>query len=371
MTIVVVDDDRINMTLIRRLVEPTGHAVEAFQDPEAALARMAVLQPMLLITDYRMPVVDGIELVRRVRAMEGLADLPILMVTSSDERRIRLQAFAAGVTDFLTKPIDPTELRARAQALLRLSEAQAQLRDRARQLAGEVARATERVVAREAEIILRLARAADQRDHSTGDHVLRVADLARLIAEQLGLPEEQVRTIHLAAPLHDVGKIGVPDEILHKPGQLTADERARMQLHTGYGEEILGGSSWTLLKVATAIAAAHHERWDGAGYPRGLAGEAIPLPSRIVAVADVFDALISSRSYKHAWSLEEARRYVLDERGRHFDPACVDAFLARWDDVVAVSQVKRGLPQWERLAGAEQVAGSVPASWQAIQEVLL
>jgi putative two-component system response regulator len=145
-----------------------------------------------------------------------------------------------------------------------------------------------------------------------------------------------VRTIHLAAPLHDVGKIGVPDEILFKPGRLTSDERARMQLHTEHGEDILGGSNWTLLKVAAAIAAGHHERWDGAGYPRGLAGEDIPLPSRIVAVADVFDALVSPRSYKQPWSLEEARRYLMEERGHHFDPACVDAFLARWDEVVAI-----------------------------------
>jgi len=338
MTIVVVDDDRINLGLIRRLVGQIGHEVETFADAESALLRLADLRPMLLITDYRMPGMDGLELVERLRERPHLADMPILMVTSSDERRIRLQAFAAGVTDFLTKPIDPTELRARAQALLRLSEAQAQLRGHARALAREVDRATSNLAAREAEIILRLARAADQRDHDTGDHVARVAAYARLIADQLGLPEEQVRIIHLAAPLHDVGKIGIPDQILLKPGRLTTEERALMEQHTGFGEEILGGSNWTLLQVAADIAAAHHERWDGRGYPRGLTGAEIPLASRIVAVADVFDALVSPRSYKRAWSLDEARRYVEAERGSHFDPDCVDAFLARWDEVVGLAR---------------------------------
>ena len=342
MTIVVVDDDRINLALIRRLVGQIGHEVETFVDAESAMARLVDLRPMLIITDYRMPGIDGLEMVQQLRERPHLADTPILMVTSSDERRIRLQAFAAGVTDFLTKPIDPTELRARAQALLRLSEAQAQLRGHARALAREVDRATSSLAAREAEIILRLARAADHRDRDTGDHVVRVAGYARLIAEQLGLPEDQVRIIHLAAPLHDVGKIGIPDQILLKPGQLTSEERALMQQHTDFGEEILGGSNWTLLQVAADIAAAHHERWDGRGYPRGLSGAEIPLASRIVAVADVFDALVSPRSYKRAWSFEEARRYVEGERGSHFDPACVDAFLARWDEVMALASHRGG-----------------------------
>lgn len=337
MTIVVVDDDRINLKLIDRLVGPLGRLVETFRDPCAAVARLAERRPMLLITAFAMPGLDGLEVVRRAHAMAHLAELPILMMTTSDERRIRLKAIAAGVTDFLTRPIDPTELHARARAALRLSAAQAELRDRASHLAHEVERATAIIAARESEIIFRLARAGDRRDHETGNHVLRVAGYARLIAQQLGLPEAMVRMIHLAAPMHDVGKIGVPDNILLKPGRLTADERAEMQKHTDFATEILGGSSWELLHVATDIAAGHHERWDGTGYPRGLAGEAIRLAARVVAVADVFDALTSERVYKRAWSIVEARQYLVEQRGGHFDPACVDAFLARWDDVLALN----------------------------------
>ena len=342
MTIVVIDDDRINLKLIDHLVAQFGEKVQTFRNPLDALEMMAQCHPKLLITDYRMPEIDGLELVRRVTAMRHLGDLPILMVTATEDRRVRLQAFAAGVTDFLTKPIDPTELRARARVLLRLADAQAELRDRARPHSHEGERATAVLAARETEIIFRLARAGDRRDHESGNHVLRVAGYARLIAEQLRLPAAMVQMIHLAAPLHDVGKIGVPDCILLKPGRLTAEERAEMQKHTDFGIEILGGSSWELLNMAADIAAGHHERWDGAGYPLGLAGEKIQLAARVVAVADVFDALTSERVYKRAWSLDEARSYVFEQRGGHFDPACVDAFLARWDDVVSLAARERG-----------------------------
>ncbi len=342
MSIVVIDDDRINLKLIDHLIAQFGETVETFRNPLDALDMMAHCHPKLLITDYRMPELDGLELVRRVTAMGHLVDLPILMVTATEDRRVRLQAFAAGVTDFLTKPIDPTELRARARALLRLADAQAELRDRALHLSREVERATAVLAAREQEIIFRLARAGDRRDQESGAHVLRVAGYARLIAEQLGLPAAMVQMIHLTAPLHDVGKLGVPDSILLKPGRLTTEERTEMQKHTDFGIEILGGSSWELLQMAADIAAGHHERWDGAGYPLGLVGENIQLAARVVAVADVFDALTSERVYKRAWSLDEARAYLIEQRGGHFDPACVDAFLARWDDVVFLAPRDRG-----------------------------
>lgn len=337
MTIVVVDDDRTALSLASELVSRLGQQVEPFRDPVAALAWIEAHEPRLMITDYRMPVLDGMALTARVRALPHSADMPVMMLTTADERAHRLDAFAAGVTDFAVKPVDPTELHARASALLRLSLAQAALKERARDLASEVDAAVAALAAREEEVIRRLAAAADRRDHVTGDHIARVADYAGLIAEARGLSAREVRLIRLAAPLHDIGKIGVPDSILSKPGDLSAPERRAMEQHTIYAGEILGGSSWDLLRVAAEIGIGHHEHWDGSGYPAGLAGTAIPLPARIVAVADVFDALVSDRPYKRAWPLEVARDELIRLSGRQFDPACVQAFLARWADVPAIA----------------------------------
>ena len=349
MSIVVVDDDRTALGLVAELVAHLGQEVQTFRDPLAALGWMETHEPKLMITDYRMPDLDGMALTARIRAMPHTADMPVMMLTTSDERAPRLEAFAAGVTDFAVNPVDPTELHARASALLRLSVAQAALKDRARHLASEVDRAVAALAAREEEVIRRLATAADRRDHVTGDHIARVAGYAALIAEALGLPPTQVRLIRLAAPLHDIGKIGVPDSVLTKPADLTGDERRLMERHTLYAEEILGGSSWDLLSIAAEIGAGHHEHWDGRGYPRGLSGTAIPLAARIVAVADVFDALVSARPYKAAWPLAQAREQLLGERGRQFDPGCVDAFLSRWDEV-------------SRIAEAASLAPARPAS---------
>jgi putative two-component system response regulator len=337
MPIVVVDDDRTALLLVTELVARLGRPVQPFRDSRAALAWMETNDTRLVITDYRMPGLDGMGLTLRLRAMAHTVDTPVMMLTTTDERASRLDAFAAGVTDFAVKPVDPTELHARASALLRLSDAQAALKDRAQLLAHEVERAMTALAAREEEVIRRLAAAADRRDHVTGDHIARVADYAGIVAESLGLPDGEVRLIRLAAPLHDIGKIGIPDSVLSKPGELTVPERRLMEKHTIYAEEILGGSNWDLLRVAAEIGAGHHEHWDGSGYPRGLAGEAIPLCARIVAVADVFDALVSERPYKGAWPLPAARDQLVALRGRQFDPACIDAFLARWEDVARVA----------------------------------
>ncbi len=349
MPIVVVDDDRIGLMLVTELLEPLGQRVHGFTDPQAALAWIKANEPDLLITDLRMRGLGGLALTEQVRAMQHTADMPVMMLTTVEERARRIDAFTAGVTDFAVKPVDPTELYARASALLRLSLAQSALKHRARHLSGEVDQATAALTSREEEVIRRLATAADRRDHVTGDHIARVADYAKLIAEAMGLPPSEVRLIGLAAPLHDIGKIGVPDAVLSKRANLTVEERAVMEQHTLYAEEILGNSSWDLLRIAAEIGVGHHEHWDGSGYPRRRAGSAIPLPARIVAVADVFDALVSERPYKPAWPLEQARGQLLALRGRQFDPACIDAFLSRWDEAVAIAQ---------RAAGSRAAAGA-------------
>jgi putative two-component system response regulator len=313
-----------------------GCSVAAFTDPIEALAEAANSRFDVALVDYVMPQVTGIEFIGRVRALPGCDDLPVVIVTTHDERTVRNAALEAGATDFLTKPIDPAEVKSRIRNILKLRESQVQLRDKASWLAGEVRKATDSLAAREEEIILRLSRAAEHRDIDTGTHIVRMAKYCRLIAEALGLDDGACRTLYLAAPMHDVGKIAIGDAILLKPGKLTPEERAVMEQHTTYGFKILADSNSDLIRVAAEIAWCHHERWDGSGYPRGLAGDEIPLFSRIAAVADVFDALTSERPYKQAWSALQARAHIVENSGKHFDPSCVAAFLKRWDDILRI-----------------------------------
>lgn len=249
---------------------------------------------------------------------------------------IRHRALENGASDFLIKPIDKVEFLARTRNMLQLRRATVGLQHRASWLADEVAKATLELRSREQETIMLLARASEYRDPETGAHILRMAHYSRLIADQLGLPWQEQDDIFNAAPMHDVGKVGTPDHILLKPGRLTDDEMAIMRQHAQIGYDILKSSQARMLQLAATIALTHHERYDGGGYPNGLRGDGIALAGRIVAVADVFDALTSRRPYKRAWSMDAARQYLLDHSGSHFDPHCVAALLARWDEVQAV-----------------------------------
>jgi putative two-component system response regulator len=280
-----------------------------------------------LVVDYMMPGVDGIALVRTLREQENYRTVPIVMVTSKLDREVRVEALSAGATDFLTKPFDRLELQARVSNLLSLRRAQVRLSCWAEELNGTVKRAIQTVARREEEMIWRLARAMEMRDDDTGHHISRVAEISRTLARGLGHDEHWCHMVYLAAPLHDVGKIGVTDSILRKPGRLDEDELVEMRRHVEHGNRILQGGSSELLQVAANIARHHHEKWDGSGYPDGLVGEAIPLEARIVAVADVFDALCSKRPYKPAWPRETAVSEILRGAGRHFDPGCVEAFI--------------------------------------------
>jgi len=217
-----------------------------------------------------------------------------------------------------------------------LRGAQLDLADRADMLDRQVLAATARLLRQEEEIIWRLAKAIEFRDGATGEHISRVARVSMAIAREMAMSQETCRMVYLAAPLHDVGKIGITDAILNKPGRLTEDEFAEIRRHPQIGLDILDGSESLLLQMAAEIAGGHHERWDGSGYPGGLAGEVIPLPARIVAVADVFDALCSSRPYKPAWTLAQARRDIVLNSGSHFDPACVGAFVRAWDEITGI-----------------------------------
>jgi putative two-component system response regulator len=258
------------------------------------------------------------------------------MVTANHETDLRHQALRIGVTDFLNKPLDNTEFLARSTNMLALHQSRKKLADRASWLADEVQKATAGVVARERETIFCLAKAAEYRDPETGAHIVRMAHYSKHIASQLGLPKDQVDTLLEAAPMHDVGKVGTPDLILLKPSKLSDAEYSIMKQHASIGYEILNTSSSALLKVAAEIALTHHEKFDGSGYPRQLKGDEIPIFGRIVAVADVFDALTSERPYKKPWSIEQASQFLKDNAGTHFDPACVDAFFTGFEEVLAI-----------------------------------
>ncbi|HTJ59089.1 MAG TPA: HD domain-containing phosphohydrolase [Devosiaceae bacterium] len=337
MRILIVDDSRSSLALLAAQVGELGaHQIESFLDPEDALERSAGEQFDLVILDNVMPKMDGVELTRRLRATERYRLIPIVMVTSDVDRALRLEAIAAGANDFLTKPFDAVELQARVRNLLALRQSQIELADRALWLMREVKTATRHVVEREEELIWRLARAIEYRDGDTGGHVSRVAQISRMIAQSLGLSAERCHIIYLAAPLHDIGKIGIPDAILGKPGKLSPEEMATMRRHVTIGARILERGSSELIRSAELIAQSHHERWDGNGYPDRLSGEDIPIEARIVAIADVFDALCSERPYKAAWPIEKAYAEILRGRGTQFDPACVAAFEVCWAAIAAL-----------------------------------
>lgn len=337
MRVLIVDDSRSSLAYIGQVVaELDSVDIEPHLSPLLAIEAASRTQFDLVLVDHVMPEMDGIEVTRRLRADEAYRLVPIIMVTSDDDKAVRIRAIAAGATDFVAKPFDATELQARVRNLLALRKAQIDLADRAIWLSGEVEQATRHIVEREEEIIWRLARAIEYRDGDTGEHVSRVAQISALIAAALGLPEDRCRMIYLAAPLHDIGKIGIADAILSKPGKLTPDELEIMRRHVLIGARILENGSSDVIRTAELIAQSHHERWDGAGYPDRLSGADIPVEARIVALADVFDALCSERPYKKAWPIDAARREIVSLSGTHFDPACVAAFEARWPEIEAL-----------------------------------
>ena len=335
--IAIIDDTEINLTLLSALVGKLGDCESVlFTASPKGLAWCSENQLDLVIVDYMMPEMDGIRFISKLRTVAGYEELPILMITANDDKDVRYEALQRGATDFLTKPVDRVEFAARVRNMLALGASRKKLADKAAWLAEEVKKATAAVHEREHELLMRMSRAAEFRDPETGAHIQRMAYYSRLIAGRLGLSEDDQLLILQAAPMHDVGKIGIPDHILLKPGALTPAEFAVMKTHSTIGFELLKESASSILQASAAIAISHHEKYNGSGYPYGVAGEAIPLFGRIVAVADVFDALTSERPYKKAWPVEQARVFLSDNAGQHFDPACVEAFLACWAEVLDI-----------------------------------
>jgi len=331
--VLVLDDQATS----RRILEEIIHTIDkelriaSYSEPQKALEQIQKHPPSLILTDYRMPQMNGVEFIKRVREAYGCAEIPIVMITVVGERSVRYEALNAGATDFLTRPLDQYECRSRCRNLLTMRQQQSIIQDRAKWLEKQVEIATRQVLSRERETLLRLAKAGEYRDEDTGNHILRMAKYSRAIAEYLGLSKADCDEIEFASPMHDIGKIGIPDHILLKPGKLNADEWQLMKQHTVIGQSILADSESRFIQTGSIIALNHHEKYDGTGYPHGLSGESIPLSARIVAVADVYDALRSTRPYKSSWSQQDAIGYIAKQSGMHFDPACVEAFLKQLD----------------------------------------
>ena len=328
--ILIVDDRVINVRLLERILTRAGYRdFTSTTDSAAAFELFERTQPDLVLLDLIMPAPDGHQIMARLREHISPDDfLPILVLTSDLSLSAKERALSGGAKDFITKPFEESEVLLRIHNLLQARHLHRQIRRHNLELEDRVRARTLDLEEAHAEILQRLALAAEYRDDDTGEHTQRVGRVAQALAERLGAPAEITAHMERAAPLHDLGKVGIPDDILLKAGPLTAAEWAQMKTHSTIGASILADGKHPLLRLAESIAASHHESWDGSGYPTGLAGEAIPLPGRICAVADVFDALTHERPYKRAWSRTEALEEIITQSGRKFDPEVVHAFVA-------------------------------------------
>jgi len=348
--ILVVDDEAMMRRLLEKLLRMEGYEVALASSGEQALAELSKHGADTVLLDMRMPGMTGLDVCRQIRAHRRGLHTPVVFITAVNDRELRRRGMEAGADDFLSKPFDEVELLARIRNCVRVKRYYDNLAQQKEQLelaVNERTAALNDAIARltqsqldlrnsQEETIYRLSRAAEFRDDETGQHLQRMSRYCQIIARHIGLDEATCELLRIASPMHDVGKLGIPDRILLKPGRLTPDEFTVMKGHAEIGYRILVGSDATPLKMAATIAHTHHEKWDGNGYPRGLKGEEIPLFGRIAAIADVFDALTSARPYKPAWPLDDALQLMRSSRGTHFDPTLIDVFFAALPEVLAI-----------------------------------
>ena len=360
--VLIVDDEPANLTFLRHVLETEGYGeLITMADPAAAFEHVRETDPDVIVIDLWMPHMDGFEFIARVQeSLPAGTYLPILVVTGDPSPESRRRALSLGARDFLTKPLSPSEVRLRVRNLMETRFLHERMKEHNLLLEQRVDERTMELEEARLEILYRLARAAEFRDDLTGQHTLRVGRLSGRMAQVLGLDPEQAQLIARAAPLHDIGKIGIPDAVLLKPERLNREERGVIEKHTVIGADILSGSGYRLLQLAEEIALNHHERWDGLGYPRGLAQDAIPIAGRIVAVADVFDALSHERPYKPAWSTREALAEIEANAGTQFDPAVVEAMLRIAPEAPVIEAEVGTAAEWRRIAPATHPAATSP-----------
>lgn len=329
LSIVIVDEDRTNLALMDMLARKLQNCTtQLFSDPRAFLDSLGSIEFDAAVFDWQMPGLGGAELTRSVRSNSRLSGKPIVAVTAGTDPATRGNALKAGASDVLSRPIRPMEFKTRLSALARSPGA-----------AGESLATPDNACGTrsvEEEMVSAIARAAGYKDRETPLHAIRMACFCAIIAHHLGLPDQTCADLRLAAPLHDIGKVGLRDDVLQNRGFLSEEQRKHMAEHTRIGHAILSAGQTRVLRLAAEIALTHHERWNGTGYPQGLKGEQIPLAGRIAAVADVFDALTSLRPYKRAWSLQHAFSYLYENAGTQFDPSCIAAFEAGREEVESI-----------------------------------
>lgn len=337
--ILVVDDERANLILMDRLLRAEGYTdLVLIEDPREVIAAYQEARTDLLLLDIRMPHLTGFEIIDQLVALNDPLMPPILVLTAEHSHDHLLRALQAGARDFIGKPFDRAEVLVRVRNMLDVQLAHRMTFDQRHLLERLVHDRTREIRETRLQVVQRLGRAAEYRDNETGLHILRMSHTSALLARRLGWDEARCEVMLHASPMHDIGKIGIPDSILLKPGRLTPEERRIMQTHTTIGGDILSGGESDLLRMARDIALTHHEKWDGSGYPRGLAGEAIPMAGRIVALADVFDALTSERPYKKAWEVEEALQWIRESADGHFDPRLTELFFRVLSEILAIRE---------------------------------
>jgi len=314
--ILIVDDEPANLKVMREVLG-NQYRMSFAKSGSAALALLEKEQPKLILLDIMMPDMNGFEVCEILKSTPALSHIPIIFVTALGDESDEFKGFELGAVDYITKPISPAIVRARVKTHLSLVQA-------------------EQLKQAHVDLVHRLGRAAEYKDTDTGEHIARMSQYSKLLALEFGMGEQQAELLRQAAPMHDVGKIGIPDAILLKPGRLTPDEFDHMKQHAAIGAQILANSSSPLLQLAHKLALEHHEKWDGSGYPNGLKGEQISVEGRIVAIADVFDALTSKRPYKEAWGVEEALEHMQAQAGKHFDPHLINLFVNKLDAIIAI-----------------------------------
>lgn len=337
--ILIIDDEPSNLKLLDRMLRSQGYAeLVLIEDSRQALPAYQAARTDLILLDINMPYLDGYQVMEQLKALNDPLLPPIVILTAQHSQDFLLRALAGGARDFITKPFDRNELLMRVRNLLDAQLAHRMLHDQKNILEKMVQERTEELRNTRLQVVQRLGRAAEYRDEETGNHILRMSHISALLARSIGWDEASCELILHASPMHDIGKIGIPDAILLKPGKFEPEEWAIMQTHAEIGARLLDGDDSDLMRMAREIAISHHEKWDGSGYPHGLAGEAIPQAGRIAALADVFDALTSERPYKKAWAVEDAVKLIKDNSGSHFEPLLVEHFLDKLPEILAIRQ---------------------------------
>jgi putative two-component system response regulator len=338
--ILIVDDERANVLLIEKILNQEGYtSIKSTTDPRKAMAIYQEFKPQLVLLDLSMPHMDGFQVMAELAGTDKDAYLPILVLTAQPQDEIRLRALSSGAQDFLAKPLNYIEVLSRIKNMVEVRILYEKVHNQNQILDKKVKERTYDLEKTRLEVIRRLGRAAEYRDNETGAHVIRMSLFSEILAREAGLSDDECELILNASPMHDVGKIGIPDKILLKPGKLDHDEWQIMKTHAQIGADILAGSDSPMMKIAETIAITHHEQWCGGGYPRGLKGEEIPIEGRIIALADVFDALTSERPYKKAWSVEQAIEEVENKSAILFDPNLVVLFKGVLPEMIQIKNM--------------------------------